>query len=314
MLSSLLGGGLTIACILYFSFELHREFSSDNLNYNIPTTAVMLSGSAYLASYFCFAASWQLLLKALHVTVPIRSNLGIHAVTQFAKYLPGNVAHHIGRLGLTAREGAPAGTVAAAMTLEILMVIGIMSLIGLPLIPQWLHMLSERSDAAWIVVASALVACLIGSAMLYAYRWHPRVAGLRRHIGAQLPSVDTWNWQLVIMIAVLMGVGANFAGATLVALDTTSMLGSIQGYAYTISLYAVAFLLGFLMPGAPAGLGIRDMILLEGLSPLLGRDTSLQITLYARLISATCDLLVFILGIALLRGRARTRPQINRDN
>ena len=56
--------------------------------------------------------------------------LGAYFVSQIGKYLPGNVAHHIGRVVLLRRQHIPAPTIVAVMTLETIWGIGVALALG----------------------------------------------------------------------------------------------------------------------------------------------------------------------------------------
>jgi uncharacterized membrane protein YbhN (UPF0104 family) len=69
-----------------------------------------------------------------------------------------------------------------------------------------------------------------------------------------------------------------------------------------ISLFAAGWIAGFLTPGAPAGLGVRDAILLAGLTPLYGGREAVGITLVLRLVTTVGDGIGFLLA-TLARGQ-----------
>lgn len=312
-LIAVLGGGIAIACLIFFGLELRKLFADGQLAMHLAWQPIVFSALFYCISYACFAYGWHLLLKAMGIELPLRINLGIHATTQFAKYLPGNIGHHVGRAGLTARTGAPLGTVVTAMTLEILMVIAVLGLIGLPLLSRWLHLLATQSGATRLVVAGGLIAAAFGLSLIYIFRTHAWIHAVMGLLRAQLSGVRVRNWALIAAVTCIMVIGANGAGASLVALDASGNLHTFGNFAYMLSLYSVAFLLGFLTPGAPAGLGVREVILLEGLTPLIGREASLELTLLARLVSTISDLVIFVIGIALLKLTANLDKAGNRE-
>ena len=71
-----------------------------------------------------------------------------------------------------------------------------------------------------------------------------------------------------------------------------------------IALFIAAWIIGSVTPGAPAGLGVRDAILLAGLGSLFDHRTALEATILFRGLSVVIDLAAFLIGLLLLRATA----------
>ena len=72
---------------------------------------------------------------------------------------------------------------------------------------------------------------------------------------------------------------------------------------------AAAWLLGFLIPGAPGGLGIREFVLVLGLTPLVGEAQAALDALMFRLVTVSGDTLMSAVGTVWLR-RQSTSPDL----
>jgi hypothetical protein len=110
---------------------------------------------------------------------------------------------------------------------------------------------------------------------------------------------------LLGQLAVVLGI--ILTTASLGLLDSSASLLSPASFPALISIFAAAWLLGFLVPGAPAGIGIRELVLTEGLAPLVGKEQSILIALLFRILSTVCDLLALAGGAAILYLNGRTR-------
>jgi uncharacterized membrane protein YbhN (UPF0104 family) len=105
--------------------------------------------------------------------------------------------------------------------------------------------------------------------------------------------------------------------ATSITLSSVSLLALEDGVvslrwpdlAVVVSLYSVAWIAGVLTPGMPAGLGVREAILVQGLSPLLGAAEALACALLFRLLTTLADAIVFGIGMLMLRLAARPFPE-----
>src|SRR3546814_5500746 len=72
-----------------------------------------------------------------------------------------------------------------------------------------------------------------------------------------------------------------FLGATVLYLLMSAVAESYDATLVSrllgvLGVYAAAWLLGFLMPGAPAGLGVREVVLFMGLAPLVGGASAMR--------------------------------------
>ena len=69
------------------------------------------------------------------------------------------------------------------------------------------------------------------------------------------------------------------------------------GLLFATGLFAGAYAVGFLVPFAPAGLGVRDAILTLGLLPYMPAGEALAVTVLARVVYLVVDV-----GLGLLQG------------
>jgi uncharacterized membrane protein YbhN (UPF0104 family) len=67
-------------------------------------------------------------------------------------------------------------------------------------------------------------------------------------------------------------------------------------FGYVISVFAASWLVGFITPGAPGGIGVRETALILGLTPAAGEPLSVAVALLARIMSLIGDLLFFSLA------------------
>ena len=98
-------------------------------------------------------------------------------------------------------------------------------------------------------------------------------------------------------------------GASLATLATASVATiTPSAIATSIAVFSAAWIAGFLAPGAPAGLGVREAILLAGLGPLFGAATAVEVAIFFRVLSVAADLVAPCAGSLLLRAPGRRVP------
>ena len=301
------GLAFSAACLAYFVVETRKVWSNEAIAWSGSQVlhALPLAMLPYFAAYSIMALAWHLLLRAMGIDVAARRSVGIYFTTQIAKYLPGNVGQHVGRVYLASANGMPAMRVGMSMIVEIALVVGAAVVLALPLAPQILARLQD-SRFPWLPVALAIAAC--GAIAGYALRRHRHVASLMEHARASWRHANTAGGRRFLLGAsALELLGMTLAGASLAVLAVSSEATiTTSAIATSIAVFSAAWIVGFLAPGAPAGLGIREAILLAGLSPTFGAGTAVQIAILFRVLSVSADLVALCVGGLLLRARRET--------
>jgi uncharacterized membrane protein YbhN (UPF0104 family) len=259
-------------------------------------------------AYVAAALAWIALLRSFGVGAAPLSTSGAYLAAQVGKYLPGNVGHYVGRVVLGTRVGLPASTVALAMTVEFGLLIAIAALLGLPMLRYTL----ARIGAAWhaplstqlLVLAAGLA--VTGIVLLVIARWRP----------ALVNSLKGWAMQLRTPVSTAGAVGRlglslclsvvvfGLSSCALLLLGEQQQDSSFDGLRQDVSLYSVAWIVGALTPGAPGGIGVREAILIEGLTPLWGAGEAVAGALAFRVVTVATDVIALGLGVAAMKAAA----------
>jgi len=268
------------------------------------TVAAALAASvlAYVILTLVDGAAWVLLLRGCGAPLGLRDGLLVFCIAQFGKYVPGNVAQHLGRVWLAREHGVPAAPVVFTIAVETLTAV----LVGLLLIAVSLASMPDPADAAlrWRMLAFAAPA-VAGVAVLLHLLNRYRPWPLRRLLGDQpfpLPGSG----------AFALYVASHAASFLLMSVATDLVARFVFGvadphFALLPGVLAMGWVSGFVVPGAPAGLGVREAVLLAGLGPLLGPGPAAGVTLATRLLGSVADALLF--GGGLLARGLWARPK-----
>lgn len=297
-LASLAGGLLAALCLGFFVHALGKHWSGIR---DVPLGPHVYGGMAaalalYCATYLTGAKSWQLILRSLSSRLGYRESLGILAISQFAKYLPGNVGHHFGRVLLARRAGIGTDIAITSVGLDTVLALSAGAFCALGAMQLWPDINARYGVAVGRNVAIAVVTAAVAAGVALAFpvpRGH--LAKALRHCrnlvagGNRVRSAMAWLQYLANF-----ALGASALGCICAALSTEPL----PGMSSLVGIYALAWLVGFLVPGAPAGLGVREALLVLGLSPLLGQDVATVSTALFRIVTIAGDGLVFALGWA----------------
>lgn len=291
----------SVAFLIHFAHDITTQAS--NFHRLRVTASLLGTGLAALITSLASltsAVGWNLLLKDMGSAATLRQSAAVYCSTQIAKYLPGNVGHYIGRVAL-AKTRLQIGTAAAVLSLlqeAALACLGAVfvglfcyfffpdrALYGLPRTALY---------TGFALLAIAYVSVSTGAGVLRENA-NVRPAMLRKAARA-IPTLKTGSKALPFYIAgyVCVGIAASVIAAGAIRMET-------QDFVFIIGAYSLAWIVGFLIPGAPGGLGVRESALVLLLAGTYPKDTVLMIALLARLASVGADLITFAAGLLLMR-------------
>ena len=266
---------------------------------------VILALCFYLATYASATLAWKLSLRILGQSAGYAKLARVLLLSQFAKYLPGNVGHHIGRVVLAKRVGLRVEPVIASMAIDIMILLVAAAICSLPAFALTQSFIGKYGVghgrvAVWLVMMAVLV--LVALAIVPATR---RI--IVRHSRFIAQHCDLKQFPLFAK-AGLVHCFAFIFGATALYLLCSAFAGAFNAtWLSILGVYTAAWLLGFVMPGAPAGLGVRELALLVGLSPIYGEQQAMAAAAILRLVTTSGDGIVFL--FALLRwGKLNPSP------
>lgn len=250
----------------------------------------------YAASIVLMGVAWTLLLRSGDVRLSVWRVQKIYTVAQFGKYLPGNVGQHVGRVVMATAAGIPAATVLSTMLIELLWVAGVGAAIALVSLVFFVGDDAVRSQLHLNPVYLAggaimlLAAPWVGTQLLNC--WFPKLA--RKLAGGGSIIVPRFRTAMAVGGLVLL---CFVSYGVILKLQADVIFSATNARFLELTcLFAAAWLAGFLIPGAPGGLGVREMAMVLLLSPALGESVAAGLGLTLRLITTLGDLLMFVIG------------------
>lgn len=230
---------------------------------------------------------WGLILRQLQQPVPLAWATCTYLTTNLAKYLPGNVWHLYGRVKATMAEQGVSGAIATlSVVLESLLIAAAALLIAIVSFPQTHQILQ------WFALGGVLLVVhprVLNPVIRLASRWKKT---------PEAPQTLTM-YPFLPFSAEIVYIALRTLGflLTLVAFDELTLTQLPQ----LVSAFAFAWLLGFILPGAPGGVGVFEGTLVA----LLQGDFLVAIALY-RLVSTLAE----VLGAGLAWIAIHLKPKI----
>jgi uncharacterized membrane protein YbhN (UPF0104 family) len=264
--------------------------------------AAVLTGMAGLTAQML---AWRALLAGMGSPLPRRTAARVMFVGQLGKYLPGSVWAFVAQVEL-ARDWNVPRTRGAAATL---LAVGVTVAAGLAVAAVALPLSSAEAARRWwwaLALAPLLLAAL-----------HPRVVGW----GIRLAARPFARFREVAEAGPPDVRGRSMAAAvgwTLVAwvplgLHVWLLTWAVGGEALrsvgpAVGAYALAWTLGLLVVFAPAGLGVREAVLVVALAPVVDAGAALVVAVLSRLVMTVADVAWAGLSVLLSR-RAVPGPE-----
>ncbi|MEN3751904.1 hypothetical protein ABC733_01805 [Mangrovibacter sp. SLW1] len=230
----------------------------------------------YGSANFLLAFAWRDILKYLGVSADSTAAIKIYGVSQLAKYVPGNIFQLAGRQALGMAEGWSAVGLVKSSIYELVLIAMAGGLFGTLIIPLFEVSFSQLFSAIFLI----FLACAISVGLIRFFNRHLMVAFL---------------WQLLFLL--LSG------GVFVILLYTISGRTELvySHLSVVCGAFIVAWLIGLVTPGAPAGVGVREVVLLFLLKGIANESDLLMAILFGRLVTVVGDFLFFLFTGTLLQ-------------
>jgi glycosyltransferase 2 family protein len=243
---------------------------------------------------FLLALLWRAVLLGLGAPSQFRASCGVFFTSQLGKYLPGSVWPVVSQMEFGRRQGIPRRTMLAAnvITLALSLAVGlILAAVLLPLSSP--HALGRF----WwtFLLLPPLLACVhpraLPALLDRLFRVIKREPLNQRLTNRSVVTAVLWSALSWLVLGVHLYVITHALGAH----GATGLAAAIGGTAFAVAV-------GIAVIPAPAGVGIRDAVLVATLTPGIGGTQALAAALASRVVLVAADL--FLAGVgALIRPR-----------
>lgn len=280
--------GWLISALCLFFFIRHVA----NVGLSVPDRTafeiiifVAAGAFVYALAVLALSLAWWLMLRSEVATSNDWKLIRSYLIGQFAKYLPGNVFQYAARHSIGVAAGASHSRLIGAAFAEIYLLLCCGSAIAiaaaspvlanvassLPTFPAWLGLLPL---AAIFAVSSPRQAAP-------GLKWLPQLP-IRTVIAASFSYMSFFLIFGALYLACLLWT----AGAIP---DAVAAMGSA----------AVAWIAGFVIPGPPAGAGVREAALTLGAGEQLSPSTVAASIILFRTLTLSGDFIAFLGGVAI---------------
>lgn len=265
-----IGSGLSILGIVFITnklLEYKDQIKVSNLDFWSWALLLILT-ICYSMAGILLALAWRNLLRYSNISIQRRWAIWAYGISQLAKYLPGNIFHLVSRQTIGAGVGLPTWPLAKATIWEAGTITLTGSLYILLILPIFFPSVSQP-----------IASLLFLTALLFGVFFIQR-------------SVSTSLALAVFQYAVFLGLSGLIFLAVL-ALSQTRFSANIP---LICGAYVTAWLVGLVTPGAPAGAGIRELVLYGLLHTLITKEEIVVAILLARMVTVVGDLFFYLIA------------------
>lgn len=261
--------------------------------------AVLVSGLAGAGFMVLPMLAWRALMAGLGSPLRVEVALRVVFLAQLGKYVPGSIWPFVAQVELGREHGVPRRR---SLTVGLLTV-GVSLVVGLAVAAATLPLASP--DAArrywWALAAAPLLLGTLHPAVL-----NPVVDRLLRVV--RRPTLEQrLTLRVVATAAAWSAASWLLAGVHIWVLARDLGASGGSPFVAATGAYALAWSLGLLVVIAPAGLGVREVVLTAALAPMLPRGEVLVVVICSRLLLTVADLA--LAGLAVLLGRRHIAAQ-----
>lgn len=240
-----------------------RENFTGSLN-GVVFLLVVCSGCINAGGIILYAFLYRRLISNI-ADMEIESNLIVlpYVEANLYKYLPGNVMHYVGRNKIAADGTVTYEQVNVASFIEI--IINLLSSVCLGSVFSGPYLLA--STFAYIRIEGIIAIGAIGAVatLILLVIFHKQIAAARKRLFKRRILVTVFTIWVIYMLCSILGhlifiLLLRAIGGTIPAESVLPVIGVSQ----------LAWLIGFITPGVPGGIGIREamlQVLLSELSP-----------------------------------------------
>ena len=274
--------GIVVVAAAYYLWSNWDEVGPRLSEISWPTLVLALV--LVVVGIACGTMSWQVFVDDLGKPIGVGRGAQIFLVGQLGKYLPGSVWAYVLQLELGRKAGLARARVFAATVFSI--AVGMVGALvaGALALPE---IVAENPDLSWLywlylLLPFALVAL------------HPRVLTAAARFGFKLlkrPRPDHPVSYRTVVSSLGWSLGSYFSyGVHLWILARSGVDLSVGVLFLCVGVMGIAMLAGVFAFILPSGAGVRELIIVTALAPLVGLGAATAYAAVSRLIFTVADL------------------------
>lgn len=285
---------VSIAYILVYLYNVDLDWTIVK-NRKALVLLFCCGGLIVAVGVFIIGIVWSSLLRVLsEKSFDFKDSIKVYTKANLGKYLPGNVMHYVERNVFAAKVGIGQKETALSSILEIILEMVAVGLIAVFFIFDDLKLIMMQVvNFRWIMALFVILAIIIVTGCIVISH-NSKVRNAFQHMLKKVNNkaffkVAFFSVLAYAFISIIMGLLLFWILTEVLCCNLTmAQCGKI------ISTYILAWLIGFIVPGAPGGIGIREFVLITLLSSFIPEAEILFAIIFHRIITVVGDVLAYV--------------------
>lgn len=293
-----IGNILTIIALIFIikkiaGMQFDVTIFSRPMNWLILVAALLL----YMLNLLFICFPWVQLVEIFSSKkIPMKTAMIVYSKSNILKYVPGNVFQYVGRNELAVKmevshvDVACSTIIDTAISLIMAIILSVLLMHGY--LKQLLSLFGKNMIITIIIVVVVLliIACFLyfkfkDKFKLYLNKYAAAFRGNKKNIMKLLSCFIFYGFQNILLSLMYMGIVIFIFDQSLDFMNFVNLVGA----------QIIANVIGFLTPGAPGGIGIRETVMTIIGGSFLDSDIILMSMVVYRMINVVADVLYFFI-------------------
>lgn len=244
---------------------------------------------------------WDKLIIGFGGKITFKESFVISGRAQIAKYIPSNIFQYFARHLLSKNIGIPNGVIINSLFIETVLftLSSVIIFIISAIVYGYKNFLFEGFDKLIVFTMIILTIIVVIAFLIFiSTKFAPGIKEklLRHNLIVNLETLDLKKLSFYIIIClILLMIFFLSTGTVIWFLNKYLWNETSNSILFFIGAYAIAWVAGFITPGASGGIGVREAILVALLAPYTNQAKALVLVIVFRLVTIIGDLLFFLI-------------------
>lgn len=245
--------------------------------------------------YFINVLAWHYILLSLNQNINYKDNLRIWTFSNLARFIPGSVFQYPSRVLFLQKYNIPKKVSVVALFLEFALNIGV----GIFVIALFSLFTRPSNNLDYAIQMSSLIVLLgIFCWLILLNNLSKQIIKLLNRFGIDLPQISikylVYACILFFILFILGGISLLFVTRNITPVELNSIFEFIK-------IYALSWLIGYLVVLAPGGLGVQEITMSTLLGKIIPVPVALIIVIVFRIVLYISELIALSVGLYLNR-------------
>ena len=288
-----IGNAVTILSVIYIAISVGRMDIDIN---RLPNKEKVLIWSALgivitIISLFLLSYSWMQPLQWLgNKKINFLNISSIYLRSNIGKYLPGNVAHYVERNLFAMNIGIRQVYIAISSGLECIIIV--VTAIGISVLfsyKELVRVFDSFGILKWIKIGLAAgVVLFVVLSIIFLHI--PKVKNILKDIRSTATIKSGFGVLIKMIVCDAIMLYGNGICFSIICWSISGTVIDAKQFMYFINCYILAWVVGYCIPGAPGGIGVRELVIILLVQNTVNSDLVVLTALIHRIVTILGDL------------------------